>query len=47
MAIGEQGRAVAAITGASSGFGAIYAKRLAAEGCDCLKQLQQLRVIHV
>ena len=36
MAIGEQGRAVAAITGASSGFGAIYAKRLAAEGCDLL-----------
>ena len=36
MTIGAQGRPVAAITGASSGFGKIYAERLAAEGCDLL-----------
>ena len=36
MPIGENSRPVAAITGASSGFGKIYAKRLAAEGCDLL-----------
>lgn len=34
--IGENGRPVAAITGASSGFGKIYAERLAAEGNDLL-----------
>ena len=36
MPIGENSRPVAAITGASSGFGKIYARRLAAEGCDLL-----------
>ena len=32
MTIGDNDRPVAAITGASSGFGKIYAKRLASEG---------------
>ncbi|MBR4752994.1 MAG: SDR family NAD(P)-dependent oxidoreductase [Thermoguttaceae bacterium] len=36
MSIGDNGRPVAAITGASSGFGKIYAKRLASEGYDLL-----------
>lgn len=36
MSIGADGRPVAAITGASSGFGMIFAKRLASEGCDLL-----------
>lgn len=36
MTIGDNDRPVVAITGASSGFGKIYAKRLASEGCDLL-----------
>ncbi|MDO5309524.1 MAG: SDR family NAD(P)-dependent oxidoreductase [Planctomycetia bacterium] len=36
MAIGANGRGVAAITGATSGFGKIYAERLASEGFDLL-----------
>ena len=36
MSIGANGRAVAVITGASSGFGMIFADRLAAEGCDLM-----------
>ncbi|MBP5622234.1 MAG: SDR family NAD(P)-dependent oxidoreductase, partial [Thermoguttaceae bacterium] len=36
MSIGDNDRPVAAITGASSGFGKIYAKRLASEGFDLL-----------
>ena len=34
MTVGTNGRPVAAITGASSGFGAVYADRLAKEGND-------------
>lgn len=34
--IGENRRPVAAITGASSGLGKVYAKKLAEEGCDLL-----------
>ena len=36
MSLGSNGRSVAAITGASSGFGMIYANRLASEGNDLL-----------
>lgn len=34
--VGKDERPVAAITGASSGFGKIYTKRLAAKGCDLI-----------
>lgn len=48
--LGKNDRPVAAITGASSGFGKIYAQRLAAKGCDLLlvaRRLEKLEEIAV